>query len=287
MSVVLPSTWTIRSAASFAELASLEGITRVVFGAGDRSSGWFERKLVREVIDPALTQIAFDADGAALGYALVGAPASLGAARTAGLGVHPEVRQRGLGRALLDRACASAREAGYDRLLTVAEPDRVDFYSRVDFTITASMKTLLAGRVAAAPTRAPAVRPGPPASWSRPRTIAVCGWLEEAWGLTPDGLRETWTITDAGAPIAWAHVSREGSASLVHRLLVAEARRGDALVATVVAAAAALRAALTPRGPLLLYGLPSVSPITEALIAARWAVAQVGHLMTRPVSRAR
>ncbi|MCB9702107.1 MAG: GNAT family N-acetyltransferase [Myxococcales bacterium] len=274
---------TIVGADALADLASLEPIARAIFGEGDRPAGWFERKLRRERVDPRLSVIA--REGASIvGYALLGAPPSLpGVARAAGMGVIPTHRGRGLGSALLAAAAERARSAGLRRLHTLAGPERVGFYERFGMLAIARLHTLLA-----APPEAPAdvafggaLRLGAPLPWALPGATEVAGWLAEAWSETPDPLRASAAIGAAGGdPIAWAHLSREGRAWLCQRLLVADGspleREGRAL-----AAAEALRRSLAADAPLLLYGLPAVSAITDALLQRGWRVVQEGVVMER------
>jgi ribosomal protein S18 acetylase RimI-like enzyme len=100
------------------DLAALEPVAEAVFGRGDRRSGWFARKLIREGVEPRLSSLAVVAPGPRAdptrvhGYVLIGRAASLaGVARGAGVGVLERVRGRGIGRRLLEHAVARAAAA--------------------------------------------------------------------------------------------------------------------------------------------------------------------------------
>ncbi len=269
------------------ELASLEGPVVEVFGAGDRSTGWWIRKLRREVVDPQLSTIAVDDRGRRIGFILSSAPASLGdVARLVSLGVVQTARRRGTGRALIEAAAELATARGLRRLTALAEADRVSFYELAGFEPKETLRTLLAPPAAV---RGPtgARRPGsvetlPPAPWTRPKTRAVGGWLQEAWEGTAD--RQTYAV--GAPPRAWAHVSREGKARLIHRvLLTTEPAPGPTSTPEekVLELVSALSAALSPSAPLLFYGLPSVSPITALLQRAGWTCVQESTRMVRPL----
>ncbi len=271
------------------ELGALEGPFVQVFGAGDRPSGWFLRKLRREVVDPELSTIAVDPPDRRIGFILASAPASLGdVARLVSLGVVADARRQGIGRALVEAAAELAAERGLRRMTALAEADRVGFYEDAGFHAEETLRTLLAPS-APSPTatstgaRPPVpVEPLPPAPWARPATRAVGGWLREAWERTAEERRQTYAV---GAPTrAWAHVSREGDALLIHRLLLrtkAAPEPPEPPPGEICELASALSAALSPRAPLLFYGLPSVSPITALLQRAGWTCAQESTRMVR------
>lgn len=297
------------------EVATLEALVAEIFGAGDRPRGWFERKLAREVVDPALSKIAVDPRGAKVGFLLASAPASLsGVARLVSLGVLPTRRGHGIGRALIEAAATAATAAGLSSMTALAEADRRGFYADTGFAPEAVLRTLLApsrsperparrgdgagpdapsGSRATAPKSAAAVtepadevmmiRRLPPSGWTRAGTEAVGGWLAEAWEGTAAALRQTYAL-GGDDPRAWAHVSREGEALLIHRLLLRSrsAPRAPREVATAVfEIAQALARQLAPGGPLLFYGLPAVSPITALLESAGWTCVQESTRMVR------
>jgi len=315
------------------ELSTLEALVVEVFGAGDRPRGWFERKLSREVVDPALSKIAVDRRGRRIGFLLGSAPASLpGVARLVSLGVLPTSRRQGIGRALIEAAATTAAAAGLGSMTALAEADRRSFYTDTGFSPEAVLRTILAPRRSpeSAPTRAqtrrggvlsvtmpatvtiatpaalamtatsaspgagPAehaitIQPLPPAPWGRAGARAVGGWLAEAWEGTPAKLRQTYAI-GGPQPRAWVHVSREGEAQLIHRLLLRRLSapsaldEPDELARVVCELAQSLAEGLTPERPLLFYGLPAVSPITVRLIRAGWTCIQESTRMVRDLS---
>jgi len=336
------------------ELPSLEALVTAVFGAGDRPRGWFERKLAREVVAPALSKIAVDHRGRRIGFLLASAPASLpGVARLVSLGVLPTSRHHGVGRALIEAATTTAAAAGLRSMTALAEADRRSFYVDTGFSPEEVLWTLLAPQGSAespAPTSArrrrdgvlsgsseatlatpatpatlmipatiatpatptpplatpatptmlttPEGAPSPtgrkvalqrllPAPWGRAGTRGVGGWLAEAWERTPTTLRQTYAL-GGPRPRAWVHVSREGEAQLIHRLLLrslSAPRAPEALAREVCELARSLAEELTPGGPLLFYGLPAVSPITARLLEAGWTCVQESTRMIRCLSR--
>lgn len=315
MSPVLQATTASVRDAEPGEVATLEALVAEIFGAGDRPRGWFERKLAREVVAPALSKIAVDPRGAKVGFLLASAPESLsGVARLVSLGVLPTWRGHGIGRALIEAAATSATAAGLSSMTALAEADRRGFYADTGFYPEEVLRTLLApnkspvhpapegdrdpdvlsGSGAASPESTagatePAdhevmtVRRHSPASWSRAGTQAVGGWLAEAWEGTPAPLRQTYAL-GGDDPLAWAHVSREGEAQLIHRLLLrspSAPRAPQDVAAAVFEIAQALARRLAPGGPLLFYGLPAVSPITDLLEGAGWSCVQESTRMVR------
>ena len=99
--------------------------------------------------------------------------------------------------------------------------------------------------------------------------LELCAWRPDTWARTEPGTAATLRVL----PGAWAHVSREGRALLVQRLLVSTP--ADALTAVV-----ALVRGTPVVTPLLLLGVDPVSSITDALLrpgpgdAAGFRVAQ-------------
>ncbi|MEM6994916.1 MAG: GNAT family N-acetyltransferase [Myxococcota bacterium] len=255
----------------------LAQVAEAVFGTRDRPPGWFARKLRRECVDPSASPVAIAAGtdptepAGWLGYVLVGAPPSLGfSARTAGTAVVASARGRGIATALLDAAVRGAQALGRARLQLLADPELASFYRRCDFALVHDVVTLVR------PSRGDRDRrlaPGQP--WDDLRiaeaaNATVQQWLPETWRGTEDRLRHTLDRDDLGA-----HISREGRALVVHRLL---ARAGA--VAPNQAARALL--GLLPQGhPVVLPLLPEVSPITDALLADGWHPMQRAQLMSR------
>lgn len=263
-------------ASALGDPSRLESLARRIFGQGDRPAGWFGRKLRRERVDADLSPVAIRADADArdpegwLGYVLVGTPPSLGdAVRTAGTGVRPSMRGRGIGGRLLDAMQRRVSAAGFGRVELLAAPAAVPFYLRRGFSMRHATTTALGfGRGTSAALEGP-----PPWCAPRPDQHEPIVWLPEAWAGTERthraGLR--WR-SPAGPVTAW--LSREGRAWLVQRLV---APRGIALVPL----AAALRARLPAGSPVLLPMLPTDAPQTRALLDEGWSEAQRGALLER------
>ncbi|MBL4685158.1 MAG: GNAT family N-acetyltransferase [Nannocystaceae bacterium] len=277
--------WRIVTVAELGAPVRLAALAESIFGARNRPSGWFARKLKRECVDPRLSSLALTADRdptdptSWLGYVLVGTPSSLGgAARTAGTGVLASARRRGIASALIEAAADNVRNVGKTQLQLLAEPDLAQFYSRRGFAVTQQLVTLV--RPSQGP---PAQLPANGTTWDAlpldraPETsepwLTVAQWLPETWHGTEATLRHT-----VVARSARAHISREGRALLVHRLL-------DADNAPAQAAAQVLQR--LPAGhPVVLPMLAEVSPITDALLRAGWHPMQRSVLLDRRVSSA-
>jgi len=268
------------TAAELGDPSRLEALVRRVFGDGDRSAGWFHRKLRREQVDPYLSPVAVDADAdphdpaAWLGYVLVGTPRSLGeAVRTAGTGVIPAARGRGLGGRLLAAAAELAASAGYRRMQILAEADVASFYARHGFALVMPTVTALAF---ARGTVYGALEPPPPWRERRPGEHEPVAWLPEAWDGTELAARHglAWD-TAHGRATAW--LSREGVAWLVQRLVAPAPGQG------LPALADAILQRLPAGAPVLLPQLPAAAPVTGELLATGWIAAQRGALLDRPL----
>ncbi|MDC0719530.1 GNAT family N-acetyltransferase [Nannocystis bainbridge] len=261
------------------ELRSLRGVatdalTRLaedIFGRGERAPGWFARKLQREAVDPELSVLAVAAGASGhvpqdmlLGYFLIGQEPGDPVAHSAGLGVIAARRGGGLGRALVEEVAARLAARDFSTLRVLAEPASEAFYARLGLVVSARRVTLLAHGTCPIShvlwDRELADRSKLP--WSPAPTnsepLEVCAWRAGAWARTPPAL----AATLEPLPGAWAHVSREGRALLVQRMLVARDVDPAAAVAALLAC--------TPTGmPLLLYGADPVSSITATLPPAR------------------
>jgi GNAT superfamily N-acetyltransferase len=247
--------WTIEPVGE--RLAGLEPLARRIFGEGDRPPGWFSRKLHRECVDPDLSRVVIDDEP--VGYALVGRPASLPAtARTAGIGLLPAVRGRGLGLALVRDVVETTRRAGLSRLRIPAPPALVPFYARAGLAETKRCSTLLHFG------RGPATTfdLGTPQPWGD-RDGQVSAWLQDAWERTDPALRATVRFGDASF-----HIAREGLAFVCHRC------RG-----ATVEAFERLRWNVRDATPLIVVHIDPVSTITAALRCRGWADVQQTVLM--------
>jgi N-acetylglutamate synthase-like GNAT family acetyltransferase len=86
--------------------------------------------------------IVAEADGVVAGFAVM-----LGHGQTMeldGLFVEPELTERGIGRTLVERAIADARQAGATRMQVVSGPESAQFYQRCGFALVGRVQTLLA-----------------------------------------------------------------------------------------------------------------------------------------------
>lgn len=277
------------------DTAALTRLAEAVFGRGERPAGWLARKLAREGVDPDVSVLAVTPgsekhvqEDMLLGYFLIGQEPGDPVAHSAGLGVAARARGSGLGRALVE--AAAARLAGGEGwgarskdprpaiLRVLAEPEREGFYARLGFAVAARHVTLLThGTCPISPLdHARDLEAHPPAPWSPPPmpddALEVCGWRAGVWARTPGG------ATIEPLPGAWAHVSREGRALLVQRLVVAPGLDPRTVVDALVAR--------TPIGaPLLLYGAAAVSSITARLLQRGLQPAQRFAAMDRPLTR--
>ncbi|WP_108470681.1 4-(cytidine 5'-diphospho)-2-C-methyl-D-erythritol kinase [Rhodanobacter thiooxydans] len=93
-------------------------------------------ELLRQAIDRGLVWVARDGTGAPVGFVWLDTELADGAIGIAEIDVLPEYGRRGIGAALVEHACAWAREAGYRRmdLGTLAEvPWNAPFYAKHGF----------------------------------------------------------------------------------------------------------------------------------------------------------
>jgi GNAT superfamily N-acetyltransferase len=255
----------IASGRSVGELASLAPVVESVLGATDRPAGWFARKLRREAVDPDLTAVALE-DGRPCGWVLVGNPAR-GLARTAGVGVLPEVRSQGVATRLLEAAARHAKAAGLGCLRSLAEPDRAGFFLARGFAARRTNHSLLSFAEGRVPDATPA------REWDAVGDCrhTIASWMRFAWDHTPAHERSTLVRRDA-----IAHVSREGAAFLVQKLATRSSHEG-----TIVGTARHLLGMLPAPSPVVLYGCNAVSSVTSSLEHAGWSVAQTAVVLER------
>jgi GNAT superfamily N-acetyltransferase len=268
----------IVEAGAVGSLARLEPLARRIFGEGDRPEGWFARKLDRECVDPSLSRLAIrdggdlDDPGAWLGYALVGRPPSLpGTARTAGIGLVPSARGRGLGRRLCEAVQGAARSHGLHRLHVPAEAALAPFYARLGFREHRRVQTLLQFG------SGPSTDLGAPAAWDdHGGGVVVSAWLREAWERTPAAMRGTARLRGSTF-----HVAREGMALACHRCVVDPALSTEDAAATVDE----LRNLVRDGTPLIVVHGDAVSSVTAALRARGWVAVQHGVAMQIDLDR--
>lgn len=271
-----PTAWRIVAASAVGDPARLVALAESIFGVRDRPAGWFARKLARECVDASRSALAIDADADAtdpqgwLGYVLLGMPPSRHpAARTAGTGVVSRARGLGIGTALLDRATAWASDAGCDGVELLADPDAETFYTRCGFSVVRPLASLVFPARGTATHPSP-IHPSPAQAWDTllgPGLACVSQWLAEAWERTDPALRHTVQRDALGV-----HVSEEGRAWLVHRLVAPT-------TATAATVARTLPDVLPAGRPIVMPLLTEVSPITDAFIAAGWHPIQRGTLL--------
>ena len=251
----MDSAWTIEPVGD--RLAGLEPLARRIFGDGDRPQGWFARKLHRECVDPSLSRLVIADEP--IGYALVGRPPSLpSTARTAGVGLVPQFRGRGLGLALVRDVMETVREAGLSRLRIPAPADLVPFYERAGLASSVRRTTLLHfGRGTA-----DAFTLGEAEPWGD-AAPATAQWLRDAWDRTDPALRATIRFGDASF-----HLAREGVAVVLHRCR-----------ANTVDAFERLRWSVRDGTPLIVVHIDPVSTITATLHERGWTDVQQTVLM--------
>jgi ribosomal protein S18 acetylase RimI-like enzyme len=253
-------------------LTALQTIAEVVFPAADRPPGWFARKLAREAVDPAASVLAFGPDEQVVGYFLVGVGERI--AHSAGLGVLPEFRRRGVAQAMIHRAAAIVRSTGLSALGALAEPPLRGFYERVGFHEVGVRHTLIAHACGPADVELAVHPPRPWVAAGR----QVAGWRADTWSRTPSASAATLVLLDGAVTV---HLSREGRAILVQRMCVDAASPGD-IITTTHAALDELRRRFREGTPLLLYGCETVSCVTASLLhAGPWRVAQTACEMER------
>jgi ribosomal protein S18 acetylase RimI-like enzyme len=113
-----PAGFTIRPLAGVGEVAAYVDLHRLVFGGPAMTVAWRERTLRHADYHPALDLVAVDAGGRLVGFCvgwlLRHDPANGGRAegQIEPLGVHPDARRRGLGRALLLEGLRRFQEHG-------------------------------------------------------------------------------------------------------------------------------------------------------------------------------
>ncbi len=283
----------------------LEPLAGKIFGhTSTRTPGWLRRKCLREGVDPPLSQVAIDTSGEPpskrqalpqhllLGYFLIGRrPRTPHTGFTAGLGVAPEARGLGVGKALLQAGHHQAVAAGLTQLVLPAPGRQLAFYRHHGYRQFQCIHTWLAfahgpGRPATTGTTWE-VAPGVDAP-----QIELCAWSADVWermppnqrlgfalaGPRPRTARETTREENPGLLDTqlrgWALCSREGRAVLCHRLVSRPEVDPHELTSLLLQA-------ISPGTPVLLYGVPQVSSFTEILQDSCWSSVQTCHLMVK------
>ena len=235
-------------------------------GAHHRDPAWFRRKLAREAVDPILSSLVLGTGDEPVGYMFVGASErATGIVHGAGLGLLPAWRGRGLGPVLVESTARRLQAAGISAVRLLADRHHHTFYRRLGFLEVTQQHTMGAAGTGLVDLDLTA---HPPRPWPLPGT-PVAQWSAATWERTASRTA-TLRLTDH----AWAHLSREGRAVLVHRLCIS----ADAELA---AALHALQAHFTALTPVLLYGCDPVSCVTVTCLAAGWQVLQHAHVMER------
>ena len=96
----------------------------------------------RHFIDQGWTRVAVLGDDTPLGFSVV-IPGQSGAHELDGLFVEPHQMRRGIGRSLVEDACARARRTGGRRLEVTAGPARA-FYEALGFHVVGTVRTRFA-----------------------------------------------------------------------------------------------------------------------------------------------
>jgi ribosomal-protein-alanine N-acetyltransferase len=120
--------------ATLEDLAELHGVDEVVFGALA-----YPIFVLRQFIDVHQRHFLVAADPSLLGYALAAYPAHSDEAWLLGLGVRPEARAYGYGRALLARCLERLRRDGARCVRLTVEPGNhpaIRLYESADFRIS-------------------------------------------------------------------------------------------------------------------------------------------------------
>jgi GNAT superfamily N-acetyltransferase len=276
------------------DLRRLEGLAHCIFGRGDRPAQWFARKLHRECIDPELSRLAVMAGTGArpggpapehwLGYVLVGAPPSLAPAlRTAGTGVVPWARRRGIATGLLESVVCTARTRGHSAVRLLAAPERVDFYRHRGFVLRGHAHTLLGfGRARGAGAPIPWVEADPLGHDGTAHEVAgQCfgAAVPELWGRTLPELRGT-IAAEHGVVL---RATLEGRALVVHQALGSPERTTEHLESALDG----LPGRVAEGVPILLAACEEVSSITQTLTESGWAVVQRIALLERSLDKVR
>ncbi len=247
--------------------ARLEHVFVRCFANKARPAGWFRHKLVRECVEGCVSVTA--APGSQrddlIGFVLAGRPPSCAPfVRTAGTGVLPSWRGRGVARALLDALVCNARTHQAGGIWLLAERELEAFYLHHGFHArTRRTHWLRPATATFAPPR-PYDEPSP--GWhDAAYGCELAAWLQEAWQhtayprfvRTANGLR--------------ALVAHEPTAMVVHRLNASHSAptqtAAQHLFATLPNAPAVLVAGVPDHGPLppILHalGLRPVQRLTD------------------------
>lgn len=260
--------------------ARVEPLVRACLGKR-REAGWLVRKLRREAVDPGLCAVRLERDEP-IGFVFSGRPPSLGGGlRTAGLGVRPEARRRGHGRALLAWIVAQAEHRRAPGVQCLVEPHLEPLYGALGFSVQTRRLTLVWPCTAAGGSLH-----GELEALERSRDASItgaggldgathrdlCRWLPEAWNGTEPDRRAVLNLR----PHGWrALLSRERAGWLVQRLTVPNAHLEDR--SALVAGLTSLRKTVPGAIPLFFYGLPEPFVHRHGLLqpgpgTARWMV---------------
>lgn len=157
--------YTIRATRD-ADTAALPAIERAA-AALFKAYGWEGEQILedafsadehREYVAAGRSWVAVDGDDQPVGFAV--ASVVDGHAHLDEIDVHPDHGRRGIGRALIARVCAWARESGYRAIMLTTERDipwNAPFYARLGFRILApdelsdSLRAILAAEAEWAP----------------------------------------------------------------------------------------------------------------------------------------
>jgi GNAT superfamily N-acetyltransferase len=272
----------IVGAEGFEQLVALQGLNEQIFGIGQRTPGWFRRKLIREGVEARLSGIAIDrASDQPCGHVLVGTAASLGnSVRGSVVAVTTAVRGRGIGRALIDFADARAHACGFEQLEFLCEGERLDWYLRQGFVVVERQLSLCASGLGPRDEVQVGVAIDAPPLGRDP----LWTWLPEIWLRTPTPERAYIELDAPGGVVAKIWLTREGRAWLAQRLELDWSSTGDPGDPTeaLVHVIGQLRREVATGTPLLLYPCTADTRTAEVLASAGFTPVQRSFLLGRP-----
>lgn len=278
---------TVVDATRVGPLARLEPLARAIFGDGDRASGWFQRKLFRECVDPGLSCVATTRPECPtdsrhwVGYVLTGrAPVPQDQVpRTCGIGVIADQRGHGVGARLVETVLARVRDAGYPALEVPSQAGPAKFFAKFGLLKRRKLADLLHFGLGTAQSRTePSARPE---LWRELRSSehSVSAWLAHAWNRTPYFSRRTVQLASEHGPTT-LYLAKEGIAWGLHRLITPRNMPSQLLVQTLES----WRRDVPAPSPLVMIGTDPDHEHTHALLAAGWNEVRSSWLLRAELS---
>lgn len=227
----------------------LEAAWAQAYGSKPRDPGWLQAKMEREGCSQSENAFLRAEEGTLVAFFLTGNTDDA-TRHGLGLGVLPEWRGKGLGRALVKEVAEQMSKApAFRELVCEIESERYNFYQELGFTPQSQNVHL---RHVGCGSQGPALVLDIPAS-------AHISWKRCAWERTPAAFRRVVVYADARIGL-----TREGGAWLAHWWSPAR----------LAQLARPLRDATTSGEPIFLYGLDVNDPAMTYLKSAGWVVAQ-------------